>query len=185
MHRQTQSYIIAKWNVHASANIFQCGQSFKAYMHPASRAKYKKCMNPWICMGFSEDASMFVFALPTDENANLHPPHQNKLRQTQIASYVAVFIQMTVNRGEKPPLFTVYQQSKLGQNGMSPVMRFHTLIGAYLVTSLSLTFAINCRALVFSGSIIAIKNKRIPVPSLVVTLLSLHPTDSESTVGRL
>lgn len=68
------SYVIAKRNAHTSANIFQSGQSVKADMCPSSRAKHKKCMDPWICKGFSEDVRMLVFALPADENANLHSP---------------------------------------------------------------------------------------------------------------
>lgn len=47
------------------------------------------------------------------------------------------------------PLFTVYQPSKLRQNDMSPRMQFCSLIRASLVTSLSLTVAINSRALLF------------------------------------
>lgn len=145
-HSKKECACVCEWNVWV--------QSVKADMHPASRAKHKKCMDPWICKGFSEDVCMFVLALLADENDNLHSPIKTNFikRRLEVLRQCSFRWQ---SAAVKSPLLTVYQPSKLRQNDMSPIMQFHTLIGAYLVTSLSLTFAINCRALVFSGSMIS------------------------------
>lgn len=89
---------------------------------------------------------VFLCALLAAENGNLRNPSKQTSSKANYKLRGCVHSDDSQPR-QKSPLFTVYQQSKLRQNDMSPIMQFHALIGASSVTSLSLTVAINSGAL--------------------------------------
>lgn len=76
---------------------------------------------------------------------------------------------------QRPPLFTVNQQSKLRLNEMSLIMWFFYSDWSIVLTNLSLTVAINSRPLFLSILILVIKKGGILVVSIPMIFLSVHP----------
>lgn len=78
----------------------------------------------------------------------------------------------------KSLLFTVYQQSTLRQNDMSPIMWFCAVIGASWWQVCRWLFQSTVELFFARSSVLSNQENKIPVPSDVVTF-SLHLTDSK------
>lgn len=162
------SYIIAKGNAHTSANIFQWGQSTKAPCLPCKTQQMHGS-----CKGFSEDLCVCLCShCRLTRMAICIPPSK------QTSSNADYKLRCSVHSDDSQPpwkISIVYCLPAV-QTGTKWYVTCNAVPYSdwSKLSDRSVVHICNqppsSQVQVFSGSIIAIKNKRIPVPSIAVTL---------------